>query len=87
MLFCIAPDLMKAWFAAYERFFGQHPVAAATALAYGFIIIHPFSDGNGRIHRFLLHQLGQVPVSSELLANMDAYITSLKKLSCKFSIS
>ncbi|MFS8564213.1 MAG: Fic family protein [Rhabdochlamydiaceae bacterium] len=32
-----------------------HPVIAAAVLSFGFVYIHPFEDGNGRIHRFLIH--------------------------------
>ena len=34
-----------------------HPALIATAIAFGFVYIHPLSDGNGRIHRFLIHHI------------------------------
>jgi hypothetical protein len=59
------------------------PVIAAAVLAFGFIYIHPFEDGNGRIHRYLIHHVlaargfnppGLVfPVSAVMLAEIDAY--------------
>jgi len=33
------------------------PVIAAACLAFGFVYIHPFEDGNGRIHRYLIHHV------------------------------
>ena len=33
------------------------PVLTATKIAFGFVFIHPFSDGNGRIHRHLIHHI------------------------------
>ncbi|MEI8300130.1 MAG: Fic family protein [Chlamydiota bacterium] len=34
---------------------GLNPVIAAAILSFIFVYIHPFEDGNGRIHRFLIH--------------------------------
>lgn len=59
------------------------PVIAAAALAFGFVYIHPFEDGNGRVHRYLIHHIlaerqfnppGLVfPVSAVILRHIDAY--------------
>ena len=60
-----------------------NPVIAAATLAFGFVYVHPFDDGNGRIHRYLMHHvlaqrgfnpLGVVfPVSAAILDRVDAY--------------
>ena len=34
-----------------------NPVIAAAVLAFGFVYIHPFVDGDGRIHRDLIHHV------------------------------
>lgn len=33
------------------------PVLAAASISFGFVFIHPLFDGNGRIHRYLIHHL------------------------------
>lgn len=49
--------LMRGWEASARiaAAGAVHPVIAATALGFGFVFIHPFEDGNGRLHRFLIH--------------------------------
>lgn len=48
--------LMGAWFTALNHR-AEDPVAAAAAAAFGLVFTHPFADGNGRAHRFVLQQL------------------------------
>ena len=60
-----------------------HPVLSAAAIAFGFVFIHPFEDGNGRIHRYIIHhilakkqftQQGIIfPVSSSILSHIEDY--------------
>jgi hypothetical protein len=64
------------------------PVLQATALAFGFVYIHPLADGNGRLHRCLIHHAlaerrftppGLVfPVSSVMLDRIDEYRLTLQ---------
>lgn len=67
------------------------PVIAAAVLAFGFVYIHPFEDGNGRLHRYLIHHVlaqrgfnppGVVfPVSSAILERIDDYRATLETYS------
>jgi hypothetical protein len=64
------------------------PVLAAACLAFGFVYVHPFADGNGRIHRYLIHHVLAergfsppglaFPVSAVILREIDAYRTVLE---------
>ncbi len=66
-------------------------VLAATMIAFGFVFIHPFEDGNGRIHRYLIHhilaekkfaQQGMIfPVSASILDKIDDYRKILESYS------
>jgi len=66
-------------------------VLSATILAFGFVFIHPFEDGNGRIHRYLFHHLlaekdfvprGLIfPVSAVILARIEKYKKVLEHFS------
>ncbi len=52
-------DFMESWFAMAQRLLNSsvNPVIAAAVISFAFVFIHPFSDGNGRIHRYMLHHI------------------------------
>lgn len=67
------------------------PIISAAILAFGFVNIHPFEDGNGRVHRYLIHHAlasrgftppGIIfPVSSVILERIDEYVEVLEQYS------
>lgn len=87
------PALMAGLFAAHERMEnGNVPaVIHAAAVAFGFVFLHPFDDGNGRVHRFLIHNILSrrgftptgviIPVSASMLQDRRAYDASLEAFS------
>ena len=78
---------------AFDRGPAQNldPVIAAAVLAFGFVYVHPFADGNGRIHRYLIHHVlaergfspaGIVfPISATILARIEEYRRTLERCS------
>jgi len=67
------------------------PVISAAVISFGFVFIHPFEDGNGRLHRYLIHhilikkkisQQGIVfPISAAILDKNNEYREVLESYS------
>ena len=67
------------------------PITAASVASFGFVFIHPFLDGNGRLSRFLFHHAlcrsGKLnkglilPVSVAMKRNEDDYLSVLQRYS------
>jgi hypothetical protein len=86
-------ELMEGWLAAARLMMDDSvpPVIAAAGIAWAFVFLHPFSDGNGRIHRFLIHHVlarrgfapeGVIfPVSAAMLDDPRSYDASLETFS------
>ena len=86
-------NLMKDLLASLARMTASdvHPVIIASAVSFGFVFIHPFEDGNGRLHRFLIHYilaqrgftpLGLIfPVSAIMLSERKKYDEMLEQFS------
>ena len=80
---------------AFDQGAARHsdPVVAAAVLAFGFVYIHPFEDGNGRLHRYLIHHVlaergfnppgVTFPVSAAILQRIDDYRSVLESYSTR----
>lgn len=87
------PELMEGLLTAHQMMKeGAVPALVhAATISYGFVFMHPFEDGNGRIHRFLIHNIlflrGAIPkglmfpVSAAMLKNPVLYDNSLEAFS------
>jgi hypothetical protein len=84
--------LMHDWSLMTERLRGcDDAVAAAAAIAFSFVFLHPFEDGNGRIHRFLLHYVLSregftppdmlFPISAAIVRDEKSYDKALETFS------
>jgi len=87
------PELMEGLLSSLQRMLDAqvHPVIIATAVSFGFVYIHPFEDGNGRLHRFLIHYILQktgfspvnliLPISATMLLYLEKYDQALESFS------
>lgn len=87
------PKLMEGWAVLARRLAESavDPVVAAAVSSFAFVFVHPFEDGNGRIHRWLLHHAlasrgygpeGAIfPVSAAILRDRPGYDAVLESFS------
>ena len=87
-------ELMQGWLDCLSQWLSSDEgdaVAIAAVMGFAFVFLHPFDDGNGRVHRYLLHAVlarkgfvprGLVfPVSAVMLENRLAYDKALESFS------
>ena len=87
----ILNTLMNGLKETAEKTNGIYPEIRAALIAFGFVFIHPFEDGNGRLHRFLIHDILAhdgivpkgliIPVSAHMLNNIKDYDNILESYS------
>lgn len=87
----IVGSLMKGLGEMVFKTKGVSPEIRAALIAFGFVFIHPFEDGNGRLHRFLIHDMlvqdgivppgWIIPVSAHMLNHLKDYDSILERYS------
>ena len=93
----LKPGDLSQFMAAYLETAGRlvesscDAIISAAVLSFAFVFIHPFEDGNGRLHRYLLHHILNAkrfnpeniifPVSALLYKNTKLYDGMLENFS------
>ena len=88
------PDMMNGFLNMHKSLLLDNtlpPMMHAAIVSFGFVYIHPFSDGNGRIHRYLIHDVLKsritteqdfiIPVSATILQRVKDYDKVLEYIS------
>lgn len=83
--------LLAGWRDAVGKADNLSPTLQAAMASFGFVFIHPFMDGNGRLSRWFLHDVFarrevfpsgmHLPISSAIAANEDLYQEALNSVS------
>ena len=85
--------LMTGWINLTKQLLSSHldSVIIAAVCSFAFVYIHPFEDGNGRLHRFLIHSILNrceytppgiiVPISAVIYRKIDKYYNILNSFS------
>lgn len=84
-------SIMRGIVDLHKKNTSTQTIVKATMVSFGYVYVHPFEDGNGRIHRFLIHDIlvrdnvvpnGTIlPVSAQILTQMNEYDRTLEVLS------
>jgi Fic family protein len=81
------PDATEAFFELLAA--EDHPAVRGVLGHFAFVFIHPYSDGNGRIGRFLMNAMlapGGYPWTIVRVGRRGAYMAALEKASTKGNI-
>lgn len=87
----LVPGLMDSLFTLATSEQEGDPLVLAALVSFGFVFIHPFMDGNGRLSRFLVHDvIGRsrrlpqgfvLPISVAMKRHEMAYLQALQSFS------
>ncbi len=87
----LLPELMAGLLDSASRLRESEPLAQAALTSFGFVFHHPFDDGNGRLHRYLIHDIlvrrqvvpggMALPISAAILEDLSAYDRALEAYS------